>query len=91
MVLGILGSLLAFFVMVTKRLFATLRGREPEHLIPPWLAVPLAFALGLGGLVIVLMPSTMVGHVYGAGTSVVFLGYAVHQTWRWLARRRTSR
>ncbi|MEO7113323.1 MAG: hypothetical protein ABI183_22985 [Polyangiaceae bacterium] len=85
MVVGILGSLIAFFVMVTKRLFATLRHDEPGRLIPRWLAVPIAAALGLGGIVMMFVHGEPLGGRYfGGGSGAAFLGYAVSETRRWI-------
>ena len=76
-------ALCAFLVMVSKRLHQTLRGHEPRHLIPPWLAIPLAAALGVGGIVAgVSFPSYVAGRAVGTG--IAFLVYAGVMTYRWV-------
>lgn len=78
-------ALCAFLVIVSKRLHQTLRGDEPRHLIPPWLAVPLAAALGVGAIV---AGFAMHGHFGGRaiGTGIGFLAYAGLMTYRWVRR-----
>jgi hypothetical protein len=82
-------ALCAFLMMVSKRLHRTLRGEEPRHLIPPWLAIPLAAALGAGAIVAaVTFPSYAAGRA--AGTGIGFLIYAGVMTYRWVRQSRIT-
>jgi multisubunit Na+/H+ antiporter MnhB subunit len=58
----------AFFVMVSKRLYAAWRGCQVPHLIPPVLAVPLALAIGIGGIASMIASARMRSYS-GAGAS----------------------
>src|SRR5262245_3215728 len=42
---GISAAISGFFIMVSRRIYAEMRGRPSPYLIPPWLAVPLAFLI----------------------------------------------
>jgi len=76
--------------MVSKRLYAALRGYEVPHLIPPVLAVPLALAIGIGGLASMIASARMRSYS-GAGASGVFIAYAVGSIWSWIASTRRAR
>ncbi|MEO8798824.1 MAG: hypothetical protein ABI551_13130 [Polyangiaceae bacterium] len=84
---GTLGSISAFFVMVSMRLFAALRGRAVKHLMPPWLAVALALVLGLGGIAATAISA---GHrsYSGLGASITFLAFSLGTIWRWILRKK---
>jgi len=82
---AILGALCAFFIMVTKRLFAAYRGREVQRLMPEWLSVTLAAALGVGGLASLAFPVVRRSPA-AAGASVTFLLYAADSIRRWRHR-----
>ena len=88
----ILLALLAFFVLVIRRLYAAWRGAEPAELVPKWLSVTLALALGIGALVALTFGGRPTAGGYGAyGASGAFLGYAVAEITRAIRARRQSR
>ncbi len=78
-------AICAFFALVSKRIFDEWRGRSVAHVIPPALTVPIAFALGAGGLAASFASDRP---TYGVGASVIFIGYAVMATWRWIKKKR---
>ncbi|MGH7282075.1 MAG: hypothetical protein ACRELY_11165 [Polyangiaceae bacterium] len=80
---GILGAISAFFVMVSMRLFAALRGRPVKHLMPTWLAVALALVLGVGGIGAFATSAHMRSYS-GLGASCMFLGFSLGTIRAWI-------
>ena len=82
---GVFLALFAFFGMISLRLFATLRGHEPAHLMPVWLSVALAALLGVSGFAIMIASPRTSSYASG-GASGAFLAYST-----WMIRLKWSR
>jgi hypothetical protein len=85
------GLLAWFFVMVTRRLVAALRGRPVPHLFPPLVGVVIGGVVGLGclatGIATLVGDRPAGGSARAFGIGVLFLAYAAQRTRAWFKYR----
>ena len=80
MSVAILGLLAGFFAVVTRRLVASLRGKEVPHLFPPVVGLVAGGLMGIAsivtGIAFIFGAKVGSGAANGIGIGLLFLGYA---------------